>query len=258
LRSCPEPLPPASDSPGSVPLTCHYGRHPRDTPGRSGPRNSQRTKHIPMRSCSSQADSAGSIPVTRSKREKCCHTYELSANSPSGAVPVGIRNQLSCHYRVPLTMHAGLSANRCKWPDTLSYGLARRGRHDRETVGRESNFEGAFTSALRQRRTQTVDTTSRGRDSFVECLLVPGLLCPRHLGEERVDGPEVPGGLVAADAVAGTGHHDGPDRCAPPPAGAPSASPAAQGAGSARQARPSVLNHHGRETRDAVRALKRI
>jgi hypothetical protein len=32
---------------GSVPLTCHYGRHPRDTPGRSGPRNSQRTKHKP-------------------------------------------------------------------------------------------------------------------------------------------------------------------------------------------------------------------
>jgi hypothetical protein len=32
---------------GSVPLTCHYGRHSRDTPGRSGPRNSQRTKHKP-------------------------------------------------------------------------------------------------------------------------------------------------------------------------------------------------------------------
>jgi len=30
---------------GSVPLTCHYGRHPRDTPGRSGPRNPQGTKH---------------------------------------------------------------------------------------------------------------------------------------------------------------------------------------------------------------------
>jgi hypothetical protein len=32
---------------GAVPLTCHYGRHPRDTPGRSGPRNSPRTKHKP-------------------------------------------------------------------------------------------------------------------------------------------------------------------------------------------------------------------
>jgi len=31
----------------SVPLTCHYGRHPRDTPGRSGPRNSHGTKHKP-------------------------------------------------------------------------------------------------------------------------------------------------------------------------------------------------------------------
>ena len=40
----------------------------------------------------------------------------------------------------------------------------------------------------------------------------PGLLGPRHLGEERVDGTEVPGGLVAADAVAGTGHHNGPDQ----------------------------------------------
>src|SRR5450756_1990225 len=59
--------------------------------------------------------------------------------------------------------------------------------------------------------TRTVDTTSRGR-ALAVCLLVPGLLCPRNLGEERVDGPEVPGGLVAADAVAGTGHHDGPDQ----------------------------------------------
>ena len=53
--------------------------------------------------------------------------------------------------------------------------------------------------------TRTVDTTARARTSFVDRLLVPGPLCPRHLGEERVDGPEVPGGLVAADAVAGIG-----------------------------------------------------
>jgi hypothetical protein len=70
----------------------------------------------------------------------------------------------------------------------------------------------AFTSALRQRQTRTVDTTLRRSAFFVGCLLVPGLPCPRNLGEERVDGPEVPGGLVAADAVAGTGHHDGPDQ----------------------------------------------
>jgi hypothetical protein len=31
----------------SMPLTCHYGRHPRGTPGRSWPRNAQRTKHKP-------------------------------------------------------------------------------------------------------------------------------------------------------------------------------------------------------------------
>jgi len=38
--------------------------------------------------------------------------------------------------------------------------------------------------------------------------LAPGLQGPRDLGEERVDGSEVPGGLVAAEAVAGTGHHE--------------------------------------------------
>src|SRR5664280_2532418 len=57
---------------GFVPLTCHYGRHPRDTPGRSWPRNSQGTKHEPMSSNSSQADSAGSIAVTRSTLEYYC------------------------------------------------------------------------------------------------------------------------------------------------------------------------------------------
>jgi len=69
---------------GSVPFTCHYGRHPRDTPGRSGPRNSQKTKHIPMRSSSSQADSAGSIPVTRSMLEyRCSRTvFENSRSLP--------------------------------------------------------------------------------------------------------------------------------------------------------------------------------
>jgi len=40
----------------------------------------------------------------------------------------------------------------------------------------------------------------------------PGLPWPRNLGEERVEAPEVPGGLVAAEAVTGTGHHDGPDQ----------------------------------------------
>jgi hypothetical protein len=54
----------------SVPYACHYSGHPADTPGRSGPREAQRTKQTPIRSSSSQADSAGSIPVTRSIHEK--------------------------------------------------------------------------------------------------------------------------------------------------------------------------------------------
>jgi hypothetical protein len=44
--------------PSSVPLACHYGRHPRDTRGLSRPPNAQRNTHMRMRSSSSQADSA--------------------------------------------------------------------------------------------------------------------------------------------------------------------------------------------------------
>jgi hypothetical protein len=40
----------------------------------------------------------------------------------------------------------------------------------------------------------------------------PGTLCPSNLGEKHVHCPEVPGRLVAADAAAGTGRHDGPDQ----------------------------------------------
>ena len=47
--------------------------------------------------------------------------------------------------------------------------------------------------------------------------LAPGLQGPRDLGEERVDGSEVPGGLVAAEAVAGTGHHEVRTRSYAPP-----------------------------------------
>ena len=35
-------------------------------------------------------------------------------------------------------LRPGLSGKRCKWPNTLSCGLARKGRYDRNTVGRES------------------------------------------------------------------------------------------------------------------------
>ena len=51
--------------------------------------------------------------------------------------------------RVPLAMRDGLSAYRCEWPDTLSCGLARRGRHVRGTVGRDPPSR-AFISALRE------------------------------------------------------------------------------------------------------------
>jgi hypothetical protein len=55
-----------------------------------------------MSSNSSQADSAGSIPVTRSTREKYCHTYELGAIFHLGRRPVasGIstRAMTACHY----------------------------------------------------------------------------------------------------------------------------------------------------------------
>ena len=33
-----------------------------------------------------------------------------------------------------------MSDERCKWPNTLSCGLAGKGRYDRNTVGRESTI----------------------------------------------------------------------------------------------------------------------
>jgi hypothetical protein len=42
-----------------------------------------------------------------------------------------------------------VSDERCKWPNTLSCGLARKGRYDRNTVGRESTtIKGSGWSAL--------------------------------------------------------------------------------------------------------------
>ena len=67
---------------GFVPLTCHYGRHPRDTPGRSDHETRKEPSTSPMSSNSSQADSAGSIPVTRSTHEKRCSRIELENSSP--------------------------------------------------------------------------------------------------------------------------------------------------------------------------------
>jgi len=163
---------------------------------------------------------------------------------PPDWTPVGIRNQHSCHYRVPLPKRAGLSAHRCKWPDTLSYGLARRGRHDRGTAGGESNFEAAFTSALGQRQTRTVDITSRGRACFVECLLVR-TCCTRATSSRNA----LTARRYRADWSLRT-QRPAPGTttvrtrwCATPPAGAPSASPAEQGVGSALEARRPYCSH---------------
>jgi hypothetical protein len=37
-------------------------------------------------------------------------------------------------------VRVGVSDERCKWPNTLSCGLAGKGRYDRNTVGRESTI----------------------------------------------------------------------------------------------------------------------
>src|SRR5665648_107383 len=60
------------------------------------------TGHGPI--SDSQADSAGSIPVTRSILEYPCSTIEWDAVSQVEAVPVRIRFALravTCNYRVP-------------------------------------------------------------------------------------------------------------------------------------------------------------
>jgi hypothetical protein len=45
----------------------------------------------------SQADSAGSIPVTRSTREKCCKTSKSAANAPLEPTLGGTRIGPPCH-----------------------------------------------------------------------------------------------------------------------------------------------------------------
>lgn len=152
-------------------------------------------------------------------------------------------------------MRAGLSAYRCKWPDTLSYGFARMGRHDRGAVGRESTFKNVSHQPSVSVRLE-LSTPPRGKWPPRRA---PGPLYPRNLSEVRVDRPEVPGGLVTADAVAGTGHHRGPDqvvvhRLLPARLDESGGTRSRIGTSSASLgAQP-----HGRETRDVVRALKRI
>ena len=54
-------------------------------------------------------------------------------------------NRSTCcdvHLNPPAQMgpKSGVSDERCKWPDTLSCGLAGKGRYDRNTGGRESTI----------------------------------------------------------------------------------------------------------------------
>ena len=74
---------------GSVPFACHYGGHPRDVQGRSRPPKAQRAKHIRMSSSSSQAECAGSIPVTRSTCENRCRSMGFVHSNPpwTGSLP---------------------------------------------------------------------------------------------------------------------------------------------------------------------------
>src|SRR5215217_4579293 len=53
--------------------------------------------------------------------------------------PDAPRGQPSGHPDPP-AQRRGLSGKRCKWPNTLSCGLAGKGRYDRNTGGRESTI----------------------------------------------------------------------------------------------------------------------
>ena len=72
---------------------------------------------MPLETASSQADSAGSIPVTRSTREQQCSTSESGAVRPVGqrspASEISTRAITSCHY------HPG----KCPYPSSASFGL---------------------------------------------------------------------------------------------------------------------------------------
>jgi hypothetical protein len=90
------------------------------------------------------------------------------------------RHQKSSLVPLPraIPMRARLSANRCEWPDTLSCGLVRRGRHDRATAGRESNFKGAFKSAPASVRLEP-STAPRGEAPPSSSVSSPRACCTR-------------------------------------------------------------------------------
>jgi len=81
-----------------------------------------------------------------------------------------------------------------------------------ETVGREANFEGAFTVALCQRQTRTVDTASRGRPPSSSASWSRACYARATSARNDSRARKIQGGLVATDTVAGTSHHDGPDQ----------------------------------------------
>ena len=62
------------------------------------PRHTWTPEHARTHVWVSQADSAGSIPVTRSTREKRCNTSRSGAFSYTETAPVGVLNRLPCHH----------------------------------------------------------------------------------------------------------------------------------------------------------------
>jgi hypothetical protein len=66
----------------------------------------------PMSSNSSQADSAGSIPVTRSTREKALQAKRIGSSSPQSDRPVALRKHRSCNQRAT----SGCPQDRCGCP----------------------------------------------------------------------------------------------------------------------------------------------
>jgi hypothetical protein len=78
--------------PTPLPFACHYRGHPRDTPGRSRPRNPERAQLISIRSSSSQTDSAGSIPSS-------APDANTVAAEPNSRLPIGARAVSSVHSR---------------------------------------------------------------------------------------------------------------------------------------------------------------
>jgi len=73
-----------------MPQACHYGRPAKVTPGSSGPVRAVVMRRGLRVRCDSQADSAGSIPVTRSQsvpnRSWCGRQVQTTPLQRGGAV----------------------------------------------------------------------------------------------------------------------------------------------------------------------------